>query len=708
LRLWDRHFILLIEAAKVFYEIDIYRYIYADEDFAVADCKTDFKRGELIVRRASSGVAVVILGIVLAGLAPAAWAEDWQPISKEDLALKDNPAHPGSHAMILYRESSVDTTEASVSEYVRIKIFTEEGKKFGDVEIPFVKREGGFDIHDVRARTIRPDGTIVNFDGKVFEKEVFKIGGVKELEKTFSLPDVQPGCIVEYKYREQHDRDYFVEPVWILNRDLYTRFGRFSFHPYKEETDYQMYWRRYLVPTAMEPKKQPDGSYIMEVHDLPGIDEEKYMLPKPILQSRVEFFYRSPDEPADEKPDHYWKRTGKKWNDDMEHFINRRGALEAELGQIIAPSDPPEAKLRKIYARVQKIRDTYYEIEKTKKEQKQENLKKNDNVEDLLKRGYGTERQINFLFIALARTAGFDATSVYVAPRNNNFFHEQMEDSSEIDDDIVWVKLDNADVYLDPASGFYPYGLLPWYETGVKGLRLNKQGGDFITTTEPALNDARLERQAEVSLDGDGNLSGKVTVDFLGQLAAIRREDEREEDDAGRKKYMTDLIHQWLSAESSFEITQMTGWEDNNAPLHIEGKIHMAGFGATTGRRILAPATIFRSAEAEAFEPAKRVNLVYFHYPYVDHDEIILHIPDGYRIETAPPAIKTPEAVMDYSLTATPQGSIVHIDRRLNVKQCLFEVKLYAAIRDFFNQVKGDDESQLVLTSAQSQSAEKK
>src|SRR5579864_5460081 len=145
-----------------------------------------------------------VLTFVIAGtmvwLRPTPAGDEWQPVSKEDLALKDNPASPGAHAMILYRESSVDTTEASVSEYVRIKIFTEEGKKFGDVEIPFIKREGGFDIHDVRARTIRPDGSIVNFDGKVFEKEVYKIGGVKELEKTFSLPEVQPGCIVEYKY----------------------------------------------------------------------------------------------------------------------------------------------------------------------------------------------------------------------------------------------------------------------------------------------------------------------------------------------------------------------------------------------------------------------------------------------------------------------------------------------------------------------------
>src|SRR5260370_38438115 len=223
----------------------------------------------------------------------------------------------------------------------------------------------------------------------------------------------------------------------------------------------------------------------MEVNDMPGIDEEKYMLPRPVLEARLDFFYRESDEPTNETADHYWKRMGKKWNDELERFINRKGALEAEIGQIISPNDSAETKLRKIYARVQKIRDKSYDTEKTQKEIKVENLKKNDNVEDVLKHGYGSGREINFLFVGLARAAGFEASIVYVAPRNNTFFYEQMEDPSQIDDDMVRVKLDNKDVYLDPAAQYYPYGLLPWYETSVNCYRLMYAGGDIIPTTEP-------------------------------------------------------------------------------------------------------------------------------------------------------------------------------------------------------------------------------
>lgn len=654
------------------------------------------------MKRTSSKLIAIVFGLalVITGLMRTARAEDWQPISKEDLDLKDNPKNPGASAMILYRESSVDTTEAFIDEYVRIKIFTESGKKWGNIELHFFK--GHYDIHNVRARTIRPDGSVVNFDGKVYEKEVYKGSDIKWLVKTFSLAEVQPGCIIEYRYREQHERGYLVEPRWVVNHDLFTRFARFHFHPYHLEVDYPLFWRRYNLPNRADPQKKGDGTYVLEMHDIPGVEEERYMAPREVLESRLEFFYREPDEPTNETPERFWKRIGKKWNDSMEHFINRKGALESELSQIVSASGSQETKLRKIYARVQKIRNTDIDIEKTRKEQKLETPKKNDNVEDVLKHGYGSSREINYVFIALARAAGVDATSVRVAPRNQTVFYPALEDTNELNDDLVCVKLTDKDVYLDPSVSYYPYGLLPWYETGVSGLRLNKQGGEFVTTTLPEAEDAKRERRAELTMDADGNLSGKISVDYFGLSGSLRREQEREEDEAGKKKDNERLIHEWLPAESSFEISQMSGWEDNTVPLHIEGKVRMAGFGSTTGRRILAPVTIFRSSEAQAFEPAKRVNNIYFHYPYCEHDEIVLRVPEGYSIETVPPAQQTPkEAVLDYGLTAAAQGNAVHVDRSLHVKAISFEVKYYAAIRSFFNLVKNNDESQFVLTSAQ-------
>src|ERR1700691_4369711 len=239
---------------------------------------------------------------------PSSAGDDWLPIPPGDLALKDNPASPGAHAMILYRESAVNekytnTDGAYVNEYVRIKIFTQEGTDQANVEIPFFKESS--DIADVRARTIRRDGTIVNFEGKAFEK------------------------IIENKYRRQYSALFLYDQSWTLSSDLFTREGRFLVPPYVSSYEnFPLYFRQYGVSVKVTPERQTNGTYALTVHDIPGIADEPYMPPLRTLQARVEFYRLEQGTPADETQDRYWARIAKKWDDDLEHFINKKGLLE--------------------------------------------------------------------------------------------------------------------------------------------------------------------------------------------------------------------------------------------------------------------------------------------------------------------------------------------------------------------------------------------
>ena len=71
-------------------------------------------------------------------------------------------------------------------------------------------------------------------------------------------------------------------------------------------------------------------------------------------------------------------------------------------------------------------------------------------------------------------------------------------------------------------EAFAPYGLLPWSETGVMGLKLDKDGGAWGTTTMPESAESRIARKADLKMTDDGTLSGKVEVTFSG-LEALSR-----------------------------------------------------------------------------------------------------------------------------------------------------------------------------------------
>ena len=152
-----------------------------------------------------------------------------------------------------------------------------------------------------------------------------------------------------------------------------------------------------------------------------------------------------------------------------------RKAMEQAVAEIVSANDAPETKLEKIYARVQQVHNTSFDLEKTEQEQKRDKQKEISNVEEVWKQGRGNARQINWLFVALARAAGFDAYSVFISARSQYFFKPNIMNASQLDGDVVLVKLNGRDKYCDPGSKFAPFGLLPWEETFVPGLRLDSR-----------------------------------------------------------------------------------------------------------------------------------------------------------------------------------------------------------------------------------------
>ena len=150
---------------------------------------------------ASYAKPVLFLFLSLLLIAPAAADNAWQPISQDELKMTAEPLAPGAAAIYLYRQVDRDDADFKQYNYSRIKILTEEGRKYADVEIPFVK--GAENIRNLQARTIHRDGSIANFEGKAFEKTIVKSQGVKVLTKTFTLPEVQVGSIIEYRYTRE-------------------------------------------------------------------------------------------------------------------------------------------------------------------------------------------------------------------------------------------------------------------------------------------------------------------------------------------------------------------------------------------------------------------------------------------------------------------------------------------------------------------------
>ena len=152
-------------------------------------------------------------------------ADDWLPVTPDELHMTSEPKAPRAPAIYLDYQVDRDDQSSQETDHVRIKILTEEGRKYGDVTIRFDENHEW--ISGIEARTIRPDGSILRFDGKVYDTPIVKGQGVRYMAKTFTLPDVQVGSIIEYRYK-RHSRDvgsvhYVYNSRWLLNDELYIR-----------------------------------------------------------------------------------------------------------------------------------------------------------------------------------------------------------------------------------------------------------------------------------------------------------------------------------------------------------------------------------------------------------------------------------------------------------------------------------------------------
>jgi transglutaminase-like putative cysteine protease len=622
-------------------------------------------------------------------------ADDWQPISGDELKMTSLPEAPGAPAVILYRQVDRDDNAKTGNEqdYVRIKILTEEGRKYADVEIPYFRGDGS--VIAIRARTVRPDGSIVNFTGKAFDKTIVKARDLKYVAKTFTLPDVQVGSIIEYRYAYDMTENYVYNSHWILSHELFTRRAKFSLKPNR---DFALRWSWPVgLPDGTSPPKEEPASHIlrMEAQNIPAFQIEDFMPPENELKFRVDFEYSETNVEPD--PAKFWKQRGKKLNGQVESFVGKPKSLQQEVAHIVAPSDSPEVKAQKLYARVQQLRNTSFEVEKTDQEQKRARAKEGGNAEQLLKLGYGNGGDITWTYLALVRAAGIEAYPVWVSSRSEYFFNPQLMSANQLNSNVVLLKLNGKEVFCDPGTAFVPFGLLPWNETAVAGLKLDKDGGSFIKTALPESALSKIDRKAEMKMLDDGSLAGKVTVTFSGLEAMSRRMEVRNEDEAERKKFLEDQLREYIPVGVDVDLTNKPEWTNASLPLVANYDLKVPGWASAAGHRALVPVGLFSATEKQLFEHAGRVHPVYFHYPFEKEDNVSIDLPLGWKVSSVPKELNQDAKAVAYILKVEDDKGTLRLKRMLRCDMVMVEPKLYPALRTFFQTVRTGDEQQIIV-----------
>ncbi|HET6841677.1 MAG TPA: DUF3857 domain-containing protein [Candidatus Angelobacter sp.] len=632
--------------------------------------------------------------------------DDWQPVTQEDLKLTSADVH-GANAIILYREEVSDDNRRSRTEYIRTKILTEKGKDYANVELVYSGKY--FHINDLKARAIAPDGTITPFTGKAFDKTIVKGQGVKYLAKSFTIPNVQVGGIIEYRYAEYWDEGQLFAAHWVIQKELAQRHAKFTFAPYKGgnvEDDRgnrkdRVYYSLFRMPQNTFVKTTPDGKMQMELSDIPAVEEEEFAPPEGAWKWRVNFYYG--DEKMAKSAD-FWKDEGKYWNKEVERFIGHSSTVAAAAAATFSPSDTPEQKVRKIYAFVQKLDNRTYEGKDFLEGLRDDNTKEKPKAEKILNSKSGTGDQLTRLFVAMVRSAGLPAFVMRVGTRNETFFDPNVPNFDQLNAEVAVVNLGDKEVFLDPGTRYCPFGLLEWSRTGVKGLRQTASGQtELAQTPAPEYNQTIIRRSAKLALDEEGNLKGKVTLAWEGQDALEHRQSAFHTDEAGRKKELEEELKALLPNGAAVSCDSSQGWDDLNGPVSATFTIEIPGFAASTGKRLLFPSSIFQVNNRLRFNNPERKEPVYFRYPYRSSDVVDVSLPPAMRVESLPQGQPVKTDFAYYQAVRNVKENTLSFRREFAIAGFIFAKSYYPALRTFYQGVKAGDGEQIVLSTAAKQ-----
>ena len=653
---------------------------------------------------------VVLVGLGLALPMGSVWAQQWIAPTADELKMTSIPEQPDAKAVVLYRDELTDDDYHVKSRYMRVKVLTEAGKDLADVRIQFDHRSGsgGYEVGEVAGRTIQPDGTIIPFTGKPYEKVFDQGKGYKRAFKVFSLPSVQVGSILEYRYTLRWDDHVFWSPEWdIQSEDLYLRKGHFLWKPTNkdllsrsrgghEDLTSTLVWNA-VLPKGVEVKRTVTGlnRVLLEVNvqNVPPFGVEEYMPPIQSTAYHVYFYYSPYRTPQD-----FWKTEGSYWSGEVNKFVGNSGAVRDAATAAVLGATTDEDKAKKLYALTQTIENTDYSRTHDKAEEKSEGLQVTKSAEDVLKRKRGTSDQIAMTYVALARAVGLNASVMVVSDRNFQTFNANWLDfDRQLSDEVAIVNYGGTEHFVDPGTPFCNFGHLSWKHSLSAGMRQQGKETALVQTQAEGYKDSRTARIADLKLEDGGHVTGTVSLSFNGAPAVEWRDSALRTDEAELREELTKYVESMLPGGTEAKIKTLDGLTNEAVPLKVVFTVD-GNLGSSAGSRVILPSDVFVEHQRPAFPHEQRDQPVYFHYAQTMQDAMRITYPASFTVESVPPDDKVLfKSSAAYVQRSKLTGNTVTVWRDLMLGEIYYPLDEYPELRKFYADFEHKDHASIVL-----------
>ena len=662
--------------------------------------------------------AALLLGLCFS-VSVCAQDYDFGKVSKEELEEKINPLDSSANATYLYkyRRTFFEYTQEVGFEVVtevqeRIKIYTQEGFDYATKKLNLYKSgQNEEKFSNLKAYTYN----LVN--GKIENDKIGKEGiFVTELHKysnqvKFTMPNIKPGCIVEYKYTITSpfisNVDEFVFQHDIPIKKLEAKFEAPEYFSFKANTKGFIY----VTPITAEKRdkitfttKTREGFYVNKtsfnisdvefmkkmatynLSNIPALKEEPYVNSIDNYRSAVKYelsYTKFPETPIE-----YYSTT---WEDVVKKIyespsfgdeLKKTGYFEEDITALINTISDPVQRAAIIFNFVKtKVKwNGYY------------GYYTNDGVKRAYKDQVGNAAEINLMLTSMLRYAGLDAFPVLVSARQNGVpLFPTREGYNYV---VSYVKLPEGTILLDATNKYCTPNTLPFRALNWQGRVIAEHGGSQLINLYPK-ETSKNNVSVMVDLDVNGTISGNYRAVKTNHNALLYRE---EYNDVNKEDFLEKLENKYKNMDiSDFEVTNDA---DLSKPVMESYKFVNDNQLDIIGDKMYFSPLFFLKTSENPFKLEKREFPVDFGYPSYSKYLVVVNLPAGYKIESVPKpsAILLPDNLGSYKYKIQQADNKIQVLIDTEISEPLLSPIYYHALKAYFSKIIEKESEQIVLT----------
>jgi hypothetical protein len=608
-------------------------------------------------------------------------------LTEEQLALTEVPYAKGAPAVVLLeaQEYEWEGLEFLRDRYFRrLKILTEDAiEEHGSFRYTLY---GDWRVKEVDARTILPDGTVI--DAKEGINREKSEDGIQVIQVSF--PQVQVGAILDLDIKLT-SQSWSISP-WTIQEWIPILETRFTLLP--------PVGLRFRIAPARLPaeKSQPDFSisvaggqkaFIWYLRDVEPLPDLAFLPPVEDVSQRLfvilqqykgqySFYAIAPD----------WKTWGKELGEDWdEWFKTSHAKVETLAKQLVGGQAGPVEKAEAVRLGLRdRIRANLVGRYRFK-----------DSPDEELESGSSTSGGIAALATLMLRSVGVEAELAVIRRRSDGIVPLEFPVPRLMNDMVVRIPDGSGGhLFFSPAADVH-VTKLPFDCSGVAAFLLDGEAEQPVPLPDFRPQDNQTRRMVRATLSAEGNLAATSTETYRGIIAEYWRgrlvdETEQERRDRIERSLQDDLPGLVLN---SVEISNL---EDSAEDLVFKCDWEIEGFATVAGKRLIFNPNLFERAAVADWAPETREFDIDLKWNREVIDTLMFRLPDGVtEVTAAEPLDLTLDPIGTHQASYEHRGTMLVAKRHHRLAFYRIPAKYYPDLRRWYSQIAAVDEKPVVL-----------